>query len=546
MRLIFAIFGFSGIPRIVEALASHLDTEEIAVEGFQLLAKLAAHPEAYKAINKAKVLDLAYVALFAYSGPQHRHTRIEIKKTMYPFQKCTLYDPRELSHREQASRTDLLLYAFFVLCFALSSALSLYDRHSSDLVLGLQRALMDKRWPGSSHTSRSSSSYSASLGRSLSDVNSVEDVWSYLLNPLHETLFQDRWYNGELYAADLVDVQLGVVDRTNLLLGGLQLRLIRVKNATCERQACFPPYSRDVELKSAVETADFVDRWTDPNPSSSSSSSGASDFRGKLAAYSSSGGYRQFIPRLNTTFATGSSACGPYCQLTMLKNAKWIDRSSRALFAEFNLYNAAVDAHCAVRILFELAATGGVIVTTDITPLHLDQYPGGVFILMPRFYVEIALLAGFLWFTHKQIVKLLRYRWFYFIVVSHVVDFTIVALWVAVIVVRLQALVRASHALQLKLAANNSFVDLTENTRLLRSERVLMAWAGFFMWWRLFRFAKCIRPLERVMEKFERAESLLGGYLALLLVYVAGFAQVGTLLFPSSSITSFRSFSVSM
>lgn len=534
MRLIFA--SFMGIPRIVEALSSHLDTEEIAVEGFQLLAKLAAHPEAYKAINKAKVLDLAYVALFAYSGPQHRHTRIEIKKTMYPFQKSTLYDPRELSHREQASRTDLLLYAFFVLCFALSSALSLYDRHSSDLVLGLQRALVDKRW---ARSSRSSSS--TSLGRSLQDVNSVDDVWSYVLNPLHETLFQDHWYNGERFVADLVDSQLGVVDRTNVLLGGLQLRLVRVKNATCGRQTCYPPYSRDVELKSVVETATFVDRWSDPNPSSTAST----DFQGKLAVYSSSGGYRQFIPRLNTTLATDNSTCGPYCQLTTLRSAKWIDRSSRALFAEFNVYNAAVDAHCAVRILFEFAATGGVVVMTDITPLHLDQYPGGVFIFIPRFYVEVALLAGFMWFTHTQFVKLLRYRWFYFIVMSHVVDFTIVALWVAVIVVRLQALVCASHALQLQLAANSSFVDLTENTRLLHRERTLMAWTGFFMWWRLFRFAKCLRPFERVMEKFERAESLLGAFLVVLLLYVLGFAQAGMLLFPSS-VTSFRNFSVSM
>lgn len=518
----------------MEALASHLDTEEIAIEGFQLLAKLAAHPEAYKAINKAKVLDLAYVALFAYSGPQHRHTRIEIKRTMYPFQKCTLYDPRELSHREQASRTDLLLYAFFVLFFVFSSVLSLYDSYSSDLVLGLQRALVHKRWADSSHSS------SSSLGRSLQDVNSVDDVWSYLLNPLHETLFQDRWYNGELYAADLVDSQLGVVDRTNLLLGGLQLRLVRVRNVICGRQTCFPPYSRDVELKSVVEMAKLTDRWSDPNPSST-----ATNFQGKLAVYTSSGGYRQFIPRLNATLVADSSSCGPYCQLTRLKSAKWIDRSSRALFAEFNLYNAAVDAHCAVTVLFEFAATGGVVVTTEITPLHLDQYPGGVFILMPRFYVEVALLAGFLWFTHKQIVKLLRYRWFYFIVVSHVVDFVIVALWFSVMIVRCQALVSASHALQLKLAANNSFVSLAENARLLRSERYLMAWAGFFMWWRLFRFAKFLRPLERVMEKFEWAETLLSAYLVLLLLYVVGFAQAGTLLSPSSH-TSFRSLSVSM
>lgn len=539
MRVIYAIFGFTGIPRIVEALASHLDTEEIAVEGFQLLSKLASQPEAYPAINQSKVLDLAYVALFAYSGPQHRHTRIEIKKTMYPFQKCTLYDPRELSQREQASRADLMLYAFFVVCFMLTSALSLYDHRSSDLVLGVENALVHKRWPASR---ASSSSSDPRLGRTLHDVNTVQDVWSYLLNPLHETLFQDRWYNGDLFNAD-VDSQLGVVDRSNVLLGGLQLRLLRVQNSTCDRtQVCYPPYSSEVELKSTMETPYFVDDWSAPDTTSSD----VDRFRGKLASYPTSG-YRQFLPRLNTSAAstsTPTSICGPYCQLSKLKKGNWIDRSSRALFAEFNLYNPVVDVHCAVTILFEFAATGGVLVSTDISPIHLDQYPG-LFIFSLRFYVEIALLGGILWFTEKQITKLLRYRLFYFVVASHLVDFTIVALWIAVVTLHLRSLVSASHLLLVRLGENDSFVDLNANAYLVRTERCLMAWAGFFMWWRLFRFAKCLKSLENVMEKFERAETLLRTYLFVLLLYILGFAQAGMLLFPSS-LASFRSFAVSM
>lgn len=540
LRLIIAMHGHAGVSRIVEALASHLDTEEIAVEGFQLLAKLAAHQDAYAAVNRAKVLDLAYVALFAYSGPQHRHTRLEIKKTMYPFQKCTLYDARELSQREQASRADLLLYALFVFCFVLTSVLSLYDRHSSDLVLGVQHAFVNKRWPHPSVASSPSSTMAASsLGRTLKDINSVEDIWSYVLHPLHESLFQDRWYNGDLFANDTVS-QLGVVDRANVLLGGLQLRLLRVRNATCgsDQQACRPPYSRDAELKSAFVTpAKFTDdSWSDPRPDV------RRHFQGKLAAYPASG-YRQFIPRLNASSV--ASSCGPHCQLSKLKHAEWIDPSSRALFVEFNMYNAAVDVHCAVTILFEFASTGGVLVTSAVTPLHLEQYPGSVFIFAPRFYAELATLVLLVWFAHKQVVKLGRYHWFYFVIVGHAIDFAIVAIWVAAIAMRVRLLERAARPLLVRLAAGDAFVDLAELVHLVHTERSLMAWAGVFMWWRLVRFARCLKPLERVMDKFERAETLLGAFVFVLFLYVVGFAQAGRLLFPPPQ-SHFRSLATSM
>lgn len=533
-RLIVAVFGFTGIARVVEALALHLDTEEIAVEGFQLLAKLAAHREAYAAINQSKVLDLAYVALFAYAGPQHRHTRLELKKTLYPFQKCTLYDARELSQREQASRADLVLYALFVLCFLLTSVLSLYDHRSSDLVASVERALVERTWPAPA----SASAPTQRLEHSLDDVSSVDDVWRYVLGPLHETLFQDRWYNGDLFAADVAS-QLGVVDRTNWLLGGVQLRLVRVRNVTCTGQQqhspCYPPYTRDNERTSAVETRSFVDRWSNPTPD-------LPHIVGRLGTYSSSG-YRHFVPRLNATATV--VPCGPYCQLTTLRDAKWIDRAARALFVEFTLYNAAIDVHCAVTLLFEFAATGGVVVTTDVAPVHLDQYPDGVFVFAPRFYVEIAALAALGWFAHKQVLKVLRYRWFYFVVPGHVVDAAILGLWVAAIALRVRLHVAASHALLVELAANGAFVSLAPVAQLVQSERCVLAWAAVFMWWRLFRFAKCLKPLEGVMRKFERAESLLCAYAVVLALYVLGFAHAGSLLFPASH-ASFRSIGDSM
>ncbi|TMW64793.1 hypothetical protein Poli38472_008960 [Pythium oligandrum] len=386
VRLIYAIYGFTGIPRIVEALASHLDTEEIAVEGFQLLARLAALPEAYRVTNQCKVLDLAYVAVFAYSGPQHRHTRVEIKKTLHSFQKCTVYDARELATREQASRRDLILYSLFILSLLVSSVFAAYGAGSNTMTETLKRSLLEKTWVSEKlieHRTR----------KTLKDVSRINDVWAFLQ-------------------------------------------------------------------------------------------------------------------------------------------------------VEFNVFNAAEAAHVVARILFEFAATGGILVTTSFSPVYLDQFPR-FFLLSPRFYTEFALFVGLIWFTKKQFDKLIRYRQYYFIVSSHLVDCLIVVLWFAVIVIRLRFVIAASHDLLVAIAANSSYVDLHVLASLANQERDLTAWCALLMWYRFLRLARCIKRLELTLEKFQRAEELIESYIVLLVIYVVGFSQTGVMLFPSA-LEHFRSLGTSI
>ncbi|RLN26475.1 hypothetical protein BBJ28_00020597 [Nothophytophthora sp. Chile5] len=526
ISLLYAILDFSGIPRLVEAVAAHLDTEEVAVEGFQLLERLAALPEASRAVNDCKVLDLAYVALFAYSGPVHRHTRLAIKGTLHSFHKCALYDPRELARRERSSRGDIARYVLLLLCFVLNSALALYDQQASDTVFAVRRAVVDAPWD---------------VARpSLSSVSSISDVWDFLQGPVQSALFQDTWYNGDSFSED-VDLQLGVVDRANLLLGGVELRLLRVDStASCtsvqtqQLQRCYPSYSLHTECKTNVANLPFFeDQWT--------SSSTSESYTGQLSIYPSSG-YRRFLPRLTANNSANATDCDPRCELDQLRRGLWLDASSRALFLRLNLYNFALDLHCVVQLLFEFDVGGDVVASAEVTPLHLNQYPG-LFIVSPRFLTELGLLVGVVWLGRQQLEKLLQYRHFYFIVASHVVDLAIVALWTSVLVLRLQSVVQTAFPLLLTIAetSDSSVVDLQASEQYLRTERLATAVCAVLMWWRLVRLAKSLKPLERTLEKLERAQVLLQSYVALLVVYVLGFAHTGVLLFPSAR-GSFRSF----
>ncbi|KAG3088031.1 hypothetical protein PI124_g17961 [Phytophthora idaei] len=543
IQLIYEIFNFTGIPRLVEAVASHLDTEEVTVEGFQLLSRLAALPEAYRTINECKVLDLAYVALFAYSGLAHRHTRLAIKSTLHSFQKCALFDPRELARRERASRTGIALYALLLFCFMLNSSFSLYGQHSSDLVFAVRRAVVDTPWADTSSLD--------STTKTLHDVNSIADVWDFLQGPAQNALFQDTWYNGDSFADD-VDSQIGIVDRANLLLGGVELRLLRVGPTLCnfglpdqenDKKWCYPHYSKSTERRSAVSRLPyFEDTW------SAAPTNEYEVYRGTLAAYPGSG-YRRFLPRLRANVTTD---CDSRCELAKLRRGRWLDESSRALFVRFNLYNAPLDLHCVVQILFEFGiATAGsdeggggdVVASAEVTPLHLSQY-SGLFVVHPRFLTELGILLGVVWFAHKQLDKLLQYRLFYFVIPSHVADFSIVVLWAAILVLRLQSVAQAAFPMLMTLAetSDSSYVDLEASVNYLRTERHVTAVCAVLMWWRIVRLAKSVKALESTVDKLERAQGLLQSFTVLLVVYVLGFAHAGVLLFPSAR-SSFRSYS---
>ncbi|KUF77924.1 Polycystic kidney disease 2 1 protein [Phytophthora nicotianae] len=497
---------------------------------------------AYRTINECKVLDLAYVALFAYSGKAHRHTRLAIKSILHSFQKCALFDPRELARRERASRTDIALYALLLFCFILNSSFALYGQHSSDLVFAVRRAVVDTPWTDGSSLD--------STTKTFHDVNSIADVWNYLQGPAQSALFQDTWYNGDSFDDD-VDSQIGIVDRTNMLLGGVELRLLRVDPTSCnfglpdqenDKNWCYPHYSKSVERKSLVSRLPyFEDTW-------SASSNEYQAYHGTLATYPGSG-YRRFLPRLG---ANVSSDCDARCEFNKLRHGRWLDESSRALFVKFNLYNAPLDLHCVVQILFEFGvATAGsneggggeVVASAEVTPLHLNQYPG-LFVVYPRFLTELGILLGVVWFAHKQLDKLLQYRLFYFVIPSHIADFSIVVLWIAILVLRLQAVAHAAFPMLMTLAeaSDNSYVDLGASVQYLRTERHLTAVCAVLMWWRIVRLAKSIKALESTIDKLERAQGLLQSFAVLLVVYVLGFAHAGVLLFPSAR-SSFRSYS---
>ena len=54
----------------------------------------------------------------------------------------------------------------------------------------------------------------------------------------------------------------------------------------------------------------------------------------------------------------------------------FVDRQTRVLIVDFNLYNAGVNQHVAARLSFEFLETGGVTPRADFTPIRIFRYRG--------------------------------------------------------------------------------------------------------------------------------------------------------------------------
>ncbi|XP_065658368.1 uncharacterized protein LOC100211692 isoform X4 [Hydra vulgaris] len=222
-------------------------------------------------------------------------------------------------------------------------------------------------------------------------IASITDWWDWIMHSVVEYLFPDGWYNNMKYekgfAAD---------NAASKVLSMARIRQIRVKPMSCEKHPvfkylidqCNAAYGYNVE-----ETDDYKAGWLPPlnqterfrrrrgkrkaiwkgfeDPwlyQSSSILNNPFPFTGKFAVYYGSSYSVSIGPKKH--FANRI--------LKDMKNNFWVDRYTRALFTEMNLYNANTNMMLIVTYLHEILPTGGWNFYSNIQSLRLYRYNGGL------------------------------------------------------------------------------------------------------------------------------------------------------------------------
>ncbi|KAK7938673.1 hypothetical protein WMY93_001999 [Mugilogobius chulae] len=229
-----------------------------------------------------------------------------------------------------------------------------------------------------------------------------------------------------------------ITDGNSLLIGRARLRQVRVRGQSCRapeelhfHQDCNLEFSWDWE-----DTGDYGPGWTrtgngtrtgnrtEPGPWSYQSQQQlrAAPVWGQSVLYRGGGYVCELGPDAEEADRT----------LETLFESRWLDSLTRAVFAEFTVYNANVNLFCLVTLLLEADhATGAFDFRWELRPVRLYTSTGGlhVFVMTGQIFYMIFVL----YYMYKQGQRLRVQRWSYFRDRWNLLELSIIALsWTGV------------------------------------------------------------------------------------------------------------------
>ncbi|XP_049803716.1 polycystin-2-like [Schistocerca nitens] len=187
----------------------------------------------------------------------------------------------------------------------------------------------------------------------------------------------------------------------NKVLGVPRLRQLRVRNDSCEVPAIFTrTFSTcyDAYSSAAEEKEPFGPRDTTAWRYTSSEELDGISYMGTISNYHGGGYYQDLSIVPNETVNIVAS----------LKKNLWINRSTRAVFLDFTVYNANINLFCVIKLLFEFPPTGGVLSSHDFTSMKLIRYVEPLDYAAMGF--EFLFLFFVLFFTMEEVIEMMFFK----------------------------------------------------------------------------------------------------------------------------------------
>lgn len=186
----------------------------------------------------------------------------------------------------------------------------------------------------------------------INDVGNLDDCWEFLLGQFFAVFFQESWYNDEPFR-DSPAYRL--FNYNYRLLGRVALRQVRVKKNSCKVPqamqvlvtSCYAEYEEtpEIEDQETYGPADAPFKWQPQQELKTRT------FYGFYNSYGG-GGYRMLL---------STEAESALNTLQQLKNNKWLDEGTRALFISANMYVPALNNLALVTYVIEFPAAGGAV-----------------------------------------------------------------------------------------------------------------------------------------------------------------------------------------
>ena len=226
----------------------------------------------------------------------------------------------------------------------------------------------------------------ANIRDKLADFVEVSDSGSwfkFMEDTLPEILVPSLYYNGQ----ELESEHLGNVAGEFMLLGSIAARQLRVKNLTCNidkddliypsMRNCFGDYSKSTESREPYGPARFVgSNSTKASTELKFEYSTAKDLGckvgcstvGWLATYQG-GGYQVQLPSFRNHSVTDEFTN----TIRKLKQNRWLDRQTRAVFVEFSIYSLPSKLIAVVQLWYETNSKGTTKTYIQVLPMKIGH-----------------------------------------------------------------------------------------------------------------------------------------------------------------------------
>ncbi|XP_069123303.1 uncharacterized protein [Argopecten irradians] len=358
------------------------------------------------------------------------------------------------------------------------------------------------------------------------NISSAEYFWNWAHDVLIPGLYSEGMYSGN----DSTDYHGYLSDNIHYRVGTPRLRQARVTKADCRIPSgfrkffkdCYPDYGLD-----SYDSESYGVGWTTQSANNSGESWQYQDslkLNGYpvVAKYDSYGG-GGYVASLGNTNQTATD------MFNYLHDSGWIDRNTRAVLVEANIYNPNVNLFSVICFVLEFPASGSIIPFSQISPVALYRYNGAsaLFLLI----LDFVFVAFTLYYLFILVKKIKQEKCEFFKQFWNVIDFLNMAFSITACVFY------GMHFIMVELATS----DFHRNKDAFLNLQYIVLWDALFGYMLAFllfcsmlklllilRFNPKITQLSGTLQK---AKGPISNFMVVFVLTFLAFAQFGYLVF---------------
>ncbi|KAK7169828.1 hypothetical protein R3I94_000154 [Phoxinus phoxinus] len=325
-----------------------------------------------------------------------------------------------------------------------------------------------------------------------------------------------------------------ITDGNSKLVGGARLRQVRVTRDSCEiaksmRHAvphCNDPYSWEnedmgsygpgwEEFNLVNGSEDTVTAWQ----YQSQSTLKAVPVWGMIALYRG-GGYVMDL---------GSDLQNASTKIQYLFDSTWLDVYTRAVFAEFTVYNANVNLFCIVTLILESTAVGAFQFRSVVQSVRLYQSTGGFQSFLMASQVFYFLFIIYYMFLQGKLLK--RQKWAYFKNKWNLLDLAIIILSWSSLSVFIKRTVQGDQDIEYYQKHKDQFPSFHDTAVIDATLGYLMAFLVLLACVKLWHLLRLNPKLHLITSSLQRAWNEMSSFIVVIFIILLAYSLSCNLIF---------------